>query len=37
MVRSTAPRAEVTGELVEVLTALGRTHEAEDLVRRLSL
>ena len=37
MVRSTAPRAEVTGELVEVLTALGRTSEAEDLVRRLSL
>lgn len=31
-----APRAETVGELVEVLTALGRLDEAQDLVRRLA-
>lgn len=36
MVRETGPRAEATGELVEVLSSLGRTDEAEELVRRLS-
>lgn len=36
MVHETGPRAEVTGELVEVLTTLGRTDEADELVRRLA-
>lgn len=34
--RAQAPRAESTGELVEVLTALGRLDDAQELVRRLA-
>ncbi|ACZ22228.1 hypothetical protein Sked_23130 [Sanguibacter keddieii DSM 10542] len=34
--RAQAPRAETVGELVEVLTALGRLDEAQELVRRLA-
>lgn len=36
MAHETGPRAEVTGELVEVLAGLGRTDEAEEIVRRLA-
>lgn len=36
IVRATTPRTEVTGELVQVLTELGRTDEADQLVRRLA-